>query len=77
MMGDTGGESEAWASAGMCISVPPRTCSLSRVFNSDSGRQFLEAEEVLFKTRHASYWESLEAGVQCFILAIEVGSGVQ
>lgn len=36
------------------------------------GRQFLEAEEILFSGRHASYWESLEAALHCFALAIEV-----
>ncbi len=36
------------------------------------GRQFLEAEDILFQARHASYWESMEAGVQCFLMAIEV-----
>ena len=36
------------------------------------GRQFLEAEDILFSARHASYWESLEAGTHCFIMAIEV-----
>lgn len=50
MIGDAGGEAEAWASA---------------------GRQFIEAEDVLFSARHASYWESLEAGTHCFIMAIE------
>lgn len=37
------------------------------------GRQFIAAEELLFTARHASYWESLDAGVNCFMLAIEVG----
>lgn len=37
-----------------------------------SGRQFLQAEEILYSARHASYEESLEAGVQCFLLAIDV-----
>ena len=37
-----------------------------------TGRQYLAAEEVLYAARHASYQESLDAGVQCFILAIEV-----
>jgi len=36
------------------------------------GRQFLQAEEILYSARHASYEESLEAGVQCFLLAIDV-----
>ena len=42
------------------------------VRNVLSGRQFLHAEEILYSARHASYEESLEAGVQCFLLAIDV-----
>ena len=37
-----------------------------------TGRQFIAAEELLFSARHASYWESLDAGINCFMLAIEV-----
>lgn len=37
-----------------------------------AGRQFIAAEEQLFSARHASYWESLDAGINCFMLAIEV-----
>ena len=36
------------------------------------GRQFFQAEDVLYSARHASYWECLDAGVQCYMLAIEV-----
>lgn len=36
------------------------------------GRQFLQAEDVLFTGRFPSYEESLNSGVQCFMLAIEV-----
>lgn len=38
---------------------------------ASAGRQFLEAEDILFSARHASYWESLEAGTHCFIMAIQ------
>ena len=40
-----------------------------------TGRQFFQAEEVLYSARHASYEESLEAGIQCFLLSIEVSVG--
>lgn len=36
------------------------------------GRQFFEAEDILFSARHASYRESLDAGTHCFIMAIQV-----
>ena len=38
---------------------------------ANAGRQFFQAEEILFLSRSASYEESLEAGVQCFSLAIQ------
>ena len=71
MMGDASGEAEAWASAGKknCI-VLIYVIILAHVF---IGRQFIAAEELLFSARHASYWESLDAAVHCFMLAIEVG----
>ena len=37
-----------------------------------SGRQFLQAEDMLFSALHTSYEESLEAGIQCFLLSIDV-----
>ena len=37
-----------------------------------TGRQFFTAEEMLFTAHHASYRESLDAGVHCFIMAIDV-----
>ena len=40
-----------------------------------TGRQFFQAEEVLYSARHTSYGESLEAGIQCFLLSIEVSVG--
>lgn len=40
-----------------------------------TGRQFFQAEEVLYSARHTSYEESLEAGIQCFLLSIEVSVG--
>ena len=50
------------------VSVSPLFCSLQ------PGRQFLQAEEVLFSAVHASYEESLEAGIQCFLLAMDVSA---
>ncbi len=38
-----------------------------------AGRQFLIAEDILFTGGYPSYGDSLDAGVQCFLLAIEVG----
>lgn len=38
---------------------------------ANAGRQFFQAEEILFLSRSASYEESLEAAVQCFSLAIQ------
>lgn len=38
------------------------------------GRQFLIAEDILFTGGYPSYGDSLEAGIQCFLLAIEVSS---
>lgn len=38
------------------------------------GRQFLTAEDILFTGGYPSYGESLDAGIQCFLLAIEVGA---
>jgi hypothetical protein len=47
---------------------------------ANAGRQFFTAEEMLFSAHHASYRESLDAGVQCFIMAIDAhekkGDGV-
>ncbi len=40
---------------------------------SHPGRQFLTAEDILFTGGYPSYGESLDAGIQCFLLAIEVG----
>ena len=37
-----------------------------------AGRQFFTVEEMLFSAHHASYGESLEAGIHCFLVAIEV-----
>ena len=37
-----------------------------------AGREFLEAEDLLFSARHVSYWDSLEAAIHCFLLAIRV-----
>ena len=50
-----------------------QSCTFLHVF-SRTGRQFIAAEELLFSARHASYWESLDAGINCFMLAIEVGT---
>ena len=36
------------------------------------GRQFIAAEDLLYSARHATYWDSLDAAVNCFMLAIEV-----
>ena len=41
-----------------------------------TGRQFIAAEDLLFSARHPSYWESLDAAVNCFMLAIEVSLNV-
>lgn len=38
---------------------------------ANAGRQFFQAEEILFLSRSASYEESLEAAIQCFSLAIQ------
>ncbi len=38
-----------------------------------SGRQFIIAEDILFTGGYPSYGDSLDAGIQCFLLAIEVG----
>ena len=56
----------AHARQGLNTSLPTPPCSLcdrSSVFT---------AEEMLFSAHHASYKESLDAGVQCFIMAIDV-----
>jgi hypothetical protein len=39
---------------------------------ANAGRQFFTAEELLFSAHHASYRESLDAGVHCFIMAVDV-----
>ena len=36
------------------------------------GREFIEAEELLYSGRHVTYWDSFEAAIQCFLLAIRV-----
>ncbi|XP_064383149.1 40-kDa huntingtin-associated protein-like [Halichondria panicea] len=38
---------------------------------ANAGRQFLIAEDILFTGGYPSYGDSLDAGVQCFLLAIE------
>jgi tetratricopeptide (TPR) repeat protein len=47
---------------------------------ANAGRQFFTAEELLFSAHHASYRESLDAGVHCFIMAVDAherkGDGV-
>lgn len=73
MMGDASGEAEAWASAGE-LEKKAKVCIFHDIVISPTGRQFIAAEELLFSARHASYWESLDAGVNCFMLAIEVGT---
>lgn len=37
---------------------------------ANAGRQFFTVEEMLFSAHHASYEESLEAGIHCFLMAI-------
>ena len=44
-----------------------QTCAICYI-----GRQFFQAEDVLFTAKQATYRECLEAGVQCFLLAIDV-----
>ena len=39
---------------------------------ANAGRQFILAEERLQDSKNASYTDMLEAGVQCFLLAIHV-----
>lgn len=56
---------------------PMQVCKRQRKIHTPhysftAGRQFLEAEDSLFKAQHASYWECLDAGIHCFIRAIEV-----
>ena len=41
-----------------------------------AGRQFFTAEEMLFSAHHASYKECLDAGVHCFIMAIDVSENM-
>ena len=41
--------------------------------HTPTGRQFLIAEDILFTGSYPSYGDSLDAGIQCFLLAIEVG----
>ena len=41
-----------------------------------TGRQFFTVEEMLFSAHHATYWECLDAGVHCFLMAIDVGTHV-
>lgn len=47
---------------------------------ANAGRQFFTVEEMLFSAHHASYGESLEAGIHCFLVAVEThekkGDGV-
>lgn len=38
---------------------------------ANAGRQFIAAEDKLFSARHPSYWDSLDAAIHCFMLAIE------
>ena len=40
-----------------------------------AGRQFFTVEEMLFSAHHASYEECLEAGIHCFLMAIDVRRG--
>ena len=39
---------------------------------ANAGRQFLLAEERVRKARNQSYQEMMEAGIHCFLLAVQV-----
>ena len=39
-----------------------------------AGRQFFIVEEMLFSAHHASYKECLDAGIHCFLMAIDVST---
>ena len=53
-----------------CIKLHVCTCIIYMYILS--GRQFFTVEEMLFSAHHASYEESLEAGIHCFLMAIHV-----
>ena len=41
---------------------------------ANAARQFLMAEDQLYQARNASYQEMIEAGIQCFLLAVHVST---
>ena len=47
-------------------------CGYYAFINFFIGRQFFTVEEMLFSAHHASYKECLDAGIHCFLMAIDV-----